>query len=114
MNQATREFFTVTQAAELLGVSRMTVHRWVRSGRLRGIKAGNFLLLSPSEVKAEVAKRERNEFASVMEGIVARRRKGWNVSISHAGDEGRYHMEMRGPKGECLKAQVQVVEQIGV
>jgi excisionase family DNA binding protein len=49
--------YTIREVAELLGVSHDTVTRWVKSGKVEGVRRGPFpgkttpILISASEVK---------------------------------------------------------------
>src|SRR5574341_421560 len=45
------EWLTVGQVAELLQVSRVTVWRWIRSGRLSGIRVGRVRRISQSSLQ---------------------------------------------------------------
>lgn len=38
-------FLTTGQAAEIAGVNRLTIRRWVQHGRLRAEKVGDFILV---------------------------------------------------------------------
>lgn len=44
-------FFTETQAAGLLGVSRITIYRWIKSGRLNIQRVGNVVFIPKWEVE---------------------------------------------------------------
>lgn len=58
---ATKEFWTVAEVAELLGVHRETVRRWIRNGWLEAIDLGSTRagLRIPNR---EVDRVRRNEF----------------------------------------------------
>lgn len=52
MNDTTPTYYKVREAAELLGVSPLTVYRWLRDGTLRGVRIGPKLLRVPrSEIE---------------------------------------------------------------
>ena len=38
---ASRSYYSISQAAELLGVSRVSIWRWVRAGRLSVVRLGH-------------------------------------------------------------------------
>lgn len=44
-----REPLTVTQAAALLGVSRFTIHRQIRTGRLPAVQVGTAVRIMPDD-----------------------------------------------------------------
>jgi len=53
------------EAADMLGVSRFTIYRWIRQGKLKGYKTpGDRLMVSVEEIKnlyEEVDKGEKNK-----------------------------------------------------
>lgn len=51
------ELVTVTQAAESLGYSKMTIYRWFRSKRIGGMMIAGFLFILKSEVNRLETKR---------------------------------------------------------
>ena len=38
MNQKSKKYVTVAEAAEILGVHKMTAEKWLKDGRLKGVK----------------------------------------------------------------------------
>ncbi len=48
--QITDYFFTETQAAEFLGVNRITIWRWIKSGRLNVQRFGSVVFIPKWEV----------------------------------------------------------------
>jgi excisionase family DNA binding protein len=44
------DLFNITDAAKELGVSRMTIYRWMASNKLRAIKFGGVWFIPSSEV----------------------------------------------------------------
>lgn len=52
MNDTNQTYYKVREAAYLLGVSPLTVYRWLRDGTLRGVRIGPKLLRIPrSEIE---------------------------------------------------------------
>ena len=43
-------FLTTEEVCELYKITRRTVYRWQRAGKLHGVKAGRRLLFNPAEV----------------------------------------------------------------
>lgn len=54
-----RQCITITQAAELLGVTRNTVHLAIYSGKLQGVLIGSIWLLQKSDVLAFIDEKRR-------------------------------------------------------
>lgn len=48
---ATREFFTVPEAAGLLGRPKMTLYRWINDGKLITITFGGIKFVPASEIE---------------------------------------------------------------
>ena len=42
--------YTLTEAANLLRVNRITLHRWIQKGRLKGEKIGRVVLIDREAV----------------------------------------------------------------
>ncbi|KKL98288.1 hypothetical protein LCGC14_1825890 [marine sediment metagenome] len=61
MNDEMRELFqkanalTITEATALLKVRRVTLHRWMKSGRLQSYKLGHHRAIPRSEVERLLA-----------------------------------------------------------
>lgn len=47
---ATKKIYSLKEVADLLGVSRVTVFRWVKSGRLPATKIGNSYVVSVEDL----------------------------------------------------------------
>lgn len=43
--------YNITKAAKLLGVTRDTIYRWNREGKINFIKVGSFNKVSENEIK---------------------------------------------------------------
>jgi len=107
------QLMTVSEVAQLIGVSRVTIHRWAKNGKFDSVKVGNLLLMPMLQVKKLAEQRGSNGLQSVVEDIVARRKKGWVMKIEQAGNDKIYYLEVKGPNGEQIKAELNVVEQYG-
>jgi len=55
------DYVTQTRAAELLGVTRMTLYNWLRDGKLQAVIVAGFRMIPQSEV--DRLKKEINETA---------------------------------------------------
>jgi len=49
------DYLNLTQAATAIGVSRMTIHRWIKQGKLTPIKIGDYPLLTPAQLYPYIA-----------------------------------------------------------
>src|SRR5438046_4315320 len=58
-----RPFYSVSEAAALLGVSRVTVWRWIKSGRLSPTRLGHRTVRIPHEDMARLLRRTSHEAA---------------------------------------------------
>ena len=47
----TKDVVSVFEAAELLGLSRVTVYRWIRIGKLTAIRFGYYRAIPRSEIE---------------------------------------------------------------
>ncbi len=45
------ELYNITKAAKLLGVSRWTIDRWNKEGKLEFVRVGDFNKVSESEIR---------------------------------------------------------------
>lgn len=52
MEEQLTDLISLREAAELLGKSKVTVWRWVRSGKLRGFAVADRLFVRKSEVES--------------------------------------------------------------
>jgi len=51
INLTTYDLVSVQQAATMLGKPRVTLYRWIKSGKLVGVKFGGIIYIPTSEVK---------------------------------------------------------------
>jgi len=56
------DFVNQTRAAELLGISRMTLWQWIKDGKIQAVIVGGLRMIPQSEVAR--LKREINEQAA--------------------------------------------------
>jgi excisionase family DNA binding protein len=53
------DLVTVTQTAKALGCARLTIYRWVKSGKITGVDLAGLLFIPKSEVERIKAKGPR-------------------------------------------------------
>lgn len=53
------DLLSMRKAADALGITKMTLHRWVAAGKLTAVKAGGYRAIPRSEI--DRLKAERNE-----------------------------------------------------
>lgn len=54
-----REFLNIKQVQQILGISERTVFRYIKSGELKGFKAGRAWKFEPADIDAFVEARRR-------------------------------------------------------
>jgi excisionase family DNA binding protein len=54
-----REFLNVKQVQDMLGISERTVFRYIKSGELKGFKAGREWKFEPADIDAFIETRRR-------------------------------------------------------
>lgn len=57
------EYFSKSQAADILGVSRQTIWRWIKEGKIQLVEIGGFELIPRSNLEQIV--KERKQEAAV-------------------------------------------------
>jgi len=50
------DYLNLTEAAIAIGISRMTISRWVKKGKLKPITIGNYPLLTPAQIYPYLSK----------------------------------------------------------
>ena len=53
----TDEFYTLTETADVLGVERHSIWRWVREGKVPAQKAGGVVFIERAWVRMEITRR---------------------------------------------------------
>ena len=59
MTTIREQVYTLTEAAELLGVNRLTVRRWIQAGKLSAETIGGVVLLDRKAIDELVKERAR-------------------------------------------------------
>ena len=106
------DLLSVPEAAELIGVSRITVHRWIERGKLTSIRIGKSRFVPKKEVETICTVRDGDDTDARLRNILARRTPGWTFSF--AGEptaEGPNTREALGPDGERIVFRLEIIEE---
>ena len=66
-----KKLYTPEEVAETLRVTRRAVYEWLKTGRLRGVRAGNRWRIRPEDVEA-FTQADRNDRRAAMDTAAAR------------------------------------------
>lgn len=61
IEQIQKSYYTYGQAAEALGIGKMTLWRWIKLGKIEGEKLGREVLFEKSEVERLKRELEKGE-----------------------------------------------------
>ena len=50
-------YLNLTESAKMLGISYMTMHRWIKKGKLKPIIIGEYPLLTPEQLRPYVVQK---------------------------------------------------------
>jgi excisionase family DNA binding protein len=65
-------YITIPQLAKMLGVSRVTIYRKVKSGRIPAVKVGHTYVITDDEIETILAKELTSRDKSRIESLVKR------------------------------------------
>jgi len=106
------DLLSVVEAAELMRVSRVSVHRWIEKGKLTAIRIGNSRFVLKKEVEAICTARDGADLEARLKNILARRTHGWTFSfVGEPIDHGPNTMVAIGPDGERIMFRFEVLEE---
>jgi len=75
------QYFTVSEAAKITGVTRQTMSRWIADGKISAEKVGREVLIEKDELSRYLVEQRTTEFASqIVNDITDRIRKKYNYS----------------------------------
>ncbi len=66
MNFEGKQFFSIIEAAEVLGVGRSSVYRLLSSGELRATKIGRLTRISAAELESFITRLPQARFSAEM------------------------------------------------
>ena len=105
------ELVSVAEAAELLRVSRVTVHRWIEKDKLTAVRIGSSRFVLKREVEEICTARDGNDLQARLRNILARRTPGWTVSlVGELTERGPNAMVAIGPDGERIAFRLEILE----
>jgi excisionase family DNA binding protein len=115
-NFNTDDFVTASEVAKLLNVSRATIHRWIKQGKLNAIRFGSssLVFLSTRQVQQLMEQRGHEGFPFLISEIFARRKRGWDLRVRETDEPNIFWLEITGANGESLRAKVEIIEQSGI
>jgi excisionase family DNA binding protein len=109
------DLLSVTEASELLRVSRVSVHRWIEKGKLTVFRIGGSRFVLKKEVEEICAARDGADLQARLKNILARRTPGWTISfVGDVTDRGPNTMVAIGPDGERIVFRFEILEESNI
>ncbi len=106
------DLLSITEASELLRVSRVTVHRWIEKDKLTAIRIGNSRFVLKKEVEAICTAQDGADLQARLSNILARRTPGWTFTfVGELTDHGPNTMVAIGPDSERIMFRFEVLEE---
>lgn len=107
------DLLSVAEAAELLRVSKVTVHRWIERDKLTAIRIGKSRFVLKKEVEEICTTRDGADLQARLKNILARRTPGWTFSfVGDLTDKGPNTMVAIGPDGERIMFRFEILEEL--
>ena len=106
------DLLSVSEAAELCHVSRVTIHRWIQRGKLDTVHIGKSRFVLKRDIKSICAARDGADMDARLRNILARRTPGWTFTIVGEPTEyGPNIMMALGPDGQRIKFRLEGIEE---
>ena len=106
------DLLSVTEAAELCHVSRVTIHRWIQRGRLNAVQIGKSRFLLKRDIESICAAQDGTDMEARLKNILARRTPGWTFTlVGELTQYGPNTMVALGPDGERIRFRFEVIEE---
>jgi len=106
------DLLSVSEAADLCRVSRVTIHRWIQRGRLDVVRIGKSRFLLRRDIEAIYTAQHGTDVEARLKNILARRTPGWTFTfVGEPTDYGPNTMIAIGPEGERIRFRLEVLEE---
>jgi len=106
------DLLSVSEAAELCHVSRITIHRWIQRGKLDTVHIGKSRFVLKRDVESICAAQDGADMDARLRNILARRTPGWTFTIVGEPTEyGPNIMMALGPDGERIRFRIEAIEE---
>jgi excisionase family DNA binding protein len=106
------DLLSVPEAAELCHVSRVTVHRWLESGKLNSVRIGKSRFVLKRDIESICAAQDGKDMDAKLRNILARRTPGWTFTL--VGEPTQYGpniMVALGPDGERVTFRFEILDE---
>lgn len=87
INKSTDDYLTVTQLAEILGMSRIAVHKKIKKGEIEAKKIGNFYVIPKSYISEVFGKTLSAHWKKIIEKAVHKAVKDYGEVLLKLGNE---------------------------
>lgn len=106
------DLLSVTEAAKACHVSRVTIHRWIKKGRLTTIRIGNSRFVLKKDVEYICSAQDGTDMDARLRSILARRTPGWNFTfVGEPKEDGPNTMIALGPDGQRITFRLEVIKE---
>jgi len=106
------DLLSVAEAAQLCNVSRVTIHRWLESGKLDCVRIGRSRFVLKRDIENICAAQDGNDIDARLRNILARRTPGWTFTfVGEPTGYGPNVMVALGPEGEHVKFRFEILEE---
>lgn len=87
INEDTDNYLTVSQLAEILGISRIAVHKKIKKGEIEAKKIGNFYVIPKSYVSEVFGKTLSSHWKKIIDKAVHKAVKEYGKVLIKLGNE---------------------------
>ena len=86
MSYKNKEFISVSEAAKILGISRMQITRWIKAGKLKAQKVGRSYIIKKNDIGG-IYKKITDKEKNLVEAAVKKTLKEYGDVIKKLGKE---------------------------
>ena len=87
INESTDNYLTVSQLAEILGISRIAVHKRIKKGEIPARKIGNFYVIPKSYISEVFGRTVSAHWKKIIERAVRKAVKEYGEVLVKLGNE---------------------------